>query len=206
METSSTRSHKVPGSAGALARCRVRPRARPIKKTTGLRPHSFQSTREGACWNARGRACSPGPGAAAPLQGRGHGRRSPVECEAYSTGLGRVRRWRGNLIDEEPRPAPFTGETPVPLSLALPRHHFYPRPVTRHPPRPHSGLLPPPSVLSSQSSARPARPKTPATSRPPSPIPRAAPRTAHPPATPPPPPAPRHPPPGARPLRAGSPP
>ncbi len=34
---------------------------------------------------------------------RGHARRSPVECEAYSIRPGRVWQRRGNLIDEEPQ-------------------------------------------------------------------------------------------------------
>ena len=43
VESSSTRNHKVPGSAVALGRCRVRPAPDSSKKTTGLRPHSFPS-------------------------------------------------------------------------------------------------------------------------------------------------------------------
>jgi hypothetical protein len=41
------RIRKVPGSAVALGRCRVRPRARLVETTTGLRPHSFQLSPRG---------------------------------------------------------------------------------------------------------------------------------------------------------------
>lgn len=48
---------------------------------------------------------------AAPAARRGNGRRSPVECKAYSTRLGRLWRWRGNLIVSDP---PRPGGAPPP--------------------------------------------------------------------------------------------
>ena len=68
---------------GERARPRVpsgAPRARLVETTTGLRPHFFNSARGGASLCARGRARSPGPGAAASLQRRGHRRLAQCCC------------------------------------------------------------------------------------------------------------------------------
>lgn len=94
---------------------------------------------------------------AAPAARRGNGRRSPVECKAYSTRLGRLWRWRGNLIVSDPQ---GPGERPRRMEACAVRPWSFPvpppgrlafeKPATRHH-VPFPKPLPPPRASARKS-------------------------------------------------------